>query len=127
MCTPQITLQNVSVTVDLSSANLTSVTPTANLTTSDPFTTSLVGNMTTPPFNGQAYNGLNWPTSQLVVDPFVQSRAVSIQTLLPAAIFENAVQSPEGLTNAFANNLFATLSATVYVIPLSCALLLKPC
>src|SRR5882762_5069344 len=47
MCTPHITLQNVSVTVDLVSSNLTSIIPTANLTANDPFTEGLVGNMTT--------------------------------------------------------------------------------
>ncbi|KAI0058622.1 hypothetical protein BV25DRAFT_1810416, partial [Artomyces pyxidatus] len=112
LCAPTITVQKVAVTVDLSSQNLTSVTPLSNITSGDPnFAQSAAGVLA---LNGQAYNGMNWSANQLVADPFVNARAQAIQLQLPAAVFQNAVQSPAGLNAAFLNNAFAPLSTTVY-------------
>lgn len=115
MCAPQITLLNVEATVDLSSTNLTHVESLGNLTVGQGDFTQYAGNITGAPLYGQAYNGLNW--TDLVSDPFVSARATAIQLQLPAAVFQNAVQSTEGLTAAFVNNTFSSLSATVYVSP----------
>lgn len=115
MCAPQITLLNVEATVDLASTNLTHVESLGNLTVGQGNFTQYAGNITGAPLYGQAYNGLNW--TDLVSDPFVSARATAIQLQLPAAVFQNAVQSAEGLTAAFVNNTFASLSATVYVSP----------
>jgi len=112
MCAPQITLLNVEVTVDLASTNLTHVEPLSNLTAGQGQFTQYAGNITGAPLYGQAYNGLNW--TDVVSDPFVSARAEAIQLQLPAAVFQNAVQSAEGLTAAFVNNAFSSLSATVY-------------
>ena len=113
MCAPQITLLNVEATVDLASTNLTRVESLGNLTAGQGPFTQYAGNVTGAPLYGQAYNGLNW--TDLVSDPFVNARAGAIQLQLPAAVFQNAVQSAEGLTAAFVNNTFSSLSATVYV------------
>lgn len=114
LCAPTIQLQNVAVTIDISSSNLTSVTTLSSVGASEANITWFTGNQTND-LNGQAYNGLSWPEDQLAADPFVNQRATAIQLQLPAAVFQNAVQSPEGLTAAFTNNSFAALSATVYV------------
>ncbi|KAN0127235.1 Protein of unknown function (DUF3433) domain containing protein [Lactarius tabidus] len=115
MCAPQITLLNVEATVDLASTNLTHVESLGNLTVGQGQFTQYAGNITGAPLYGRAYNGLNW--TDLVSDPFVSARAGAIQLQLPAAVFQNAVQSAEGLTAAFVNNTFSSLSAAVYVSP----------
>ncbi|KAI0264713.1 hypothetical protein BC834DRAFT_252038 [Gloeopeniophorella convolvens] len=112
LCAPSITALNVVATVDLASSNLTDVTPISNLTAGQGPFTQFAGNITGAPLFGRAYSGLNW--TNLVVDPFVNARAGAILLQLPASVFENAVQSDGGLTAAFVNNTFATLSATVY-------------
>jgi len=117
MCAPRITLLNVEATVDLASTNLTHVRPLGNLTVGQGQFTQYASNITGAPLFGRAYNGLNW--TNLISDPFVNARAGAIQLQLPAAVFQNAVQSAEGLTAAFVNNTFASLSATVYVSPLA--------
>ncbi|TFY73179.1 hypothetical protein EWM64_g10833, partial [Hericium alpestre] len=115
MCRPSIALHNVAVEVDLHSGNLTSVSKLSDVVVGQGNFTGFAGNVTGPPLNGQAYNGLNWTASQLVVDPFVLQRANAIQLQLPAAVFQNAVQNyPGGVTTAFQNNAFAPLSAQVY-------------
>jgi len=113
MCVPQIMLLNVEATVDLASTNLTHVRQLSNLTVGQGQFTQYARNITGATLYGQAYNGLNW--TNIVFDPFVSARAGAIQLELPAAVFQNAVQSSEGLTTAFVNNTFASLSATVYV------------
>ncbi|KAH9990969.1 hypothetical protein BJV74DRAFT_836704 [Russula compacta] len=112
MCAPTIALLNVEASVDLASSNLTNVRPLSNLTAEQGAFTQYAGNITGAPLYGKAYNGLNW--TDLVSDPFVTARAEAVQLQLPAAVFQNAVQSAEGLTAAFQNNTFASLSATVY-------------
>lgn len=112
MCAPRITLLNVEATVDLASTNLTHVSPHGNISVGQGQFTQYAGNITGAPLYGRAYNGLNW--TDLASDPFVNARAGAIQLQLPAAVFQNAVQSAEGLTAAFVNNTFASLSATVY-------------
>ncbi|KAI0053224.1 hypothetical protein FA95DRAFT_1552731 [Auriscalpium vulgare] len=112
LCAPTLTLQNVEVTVDLSSQNLTDVRALNTLTANNSPLSNNAASVVA--LNGQAYNGMNWTASQLVADPFVIARAGAVQLQLPAAVFQNAVQSPQGLTAAFTNNAFATLSATVY-------------
>ncbi|KAH9055611.1 hypothetical protein EDB87DRAFT_1579673 [Lactarius vividus] len=110
LCAPQITLLNVEATMDLASTNLTQVRPLGNLTVGQDQFSQYAGNITGAPLYGRAYNGLNW--TNLISDPFVNARAGAIQLQLPAAVFQNAVQSTEGLTAAFVNNTFASLSAT---------------
>lgn len=112
MCAPQITLLNVEASVDIASTNLTHIEPLGNLTVGQGQFTQYAGNITGAPLYGQAYNGLNW--TNLVSDPFVSARAGAIQLQLPAAVFQTAVQSAEGLTAAFVNNTFSSLSASVY-------------
>ncbi|EIM82094.1 uncharacterized protein STEHIDRAFT_65902 [Stereum hirsutum FP-91666 SS1] len=114
LCAPTIQVQNVAIAVDLGSSNLTSVTTLGNVTAGEENFTQFAGNVTGDPLDGRAYNGLNWTANQLVSDPFVNARATAIQLQLPAAVFQSAEQSQQGLTAAFANNSFAELSATVY-------------
>ncbi|KAI0322957.1 hypothetical protein OF83DRAFT_1160785 [Amylostereum chailletii] len=114
LCVPKITLQNVAVTVDLSSSNLTSVEPLSDLVVGEGNFTEFAGNITGTPLNGQPYNGLDWPPPQIEADPFVSARAGAIRLQLPAAVMQQAVQSPEGLTDAFVNNRFTLLSSDIY-------------
>ena len=113
MCAPTIMLLNVEATLDLASSNLTDITPLSNLVVGEGLFTQYAGNITGAPLYGSAYNGLNW--TDVVADPFVALRAEAVQLQLPAAVFQYAVESGGGLTAAFANNTFSSLSATVYV------------
>ncbi|KAI0292909.1 hypothetical protein BC826DRAFT_1017480 [Russula brevipes] len=112
LCVPKITLLNVEASIDLGSSNLTDVRVLSNLTVGQDPLTQYAGNITGAPIYGRAYNGLNW--TSLGTDPLVAARAGAVQLQLPAAAFQSAVQSPTGLTAAFVNNTFASLSADVY-------------
>lgn len=121
LCTASITLVDAAVTVDLASRNLTSVTPLGplgsvlsgnNNNNGDTGNTAqFAGNLTGPPVNGRAYNGLFFNLTD--PDVFTDAREAAIQLMLPAAVFEAAVQA--GLDEAFEDGLFAGLSLSVYV------------
>ncbi|KDQ58773.1 hypothetical protein JAAARDRAFT_193295 [Jaapia argillacea MUCL 33604] len=82
-CSPTISLWDVSVTVDLDTTNLTSVTPTNQ-------------------FNSQTSN-------------FAGRRGMenATQLALPAAVFQAAVNSPQGVANAFKDGSFVRLVSSV--------------
>ncbi|KAI0321423.1 hypothetical protein OF83DRAFT_313074 [Amylostereum chailletii] len=114
LCYPTIHLENVAITVDMSSANLSSVQYISDVFPGEASFTDYAGNITDAPLNYKAYNGLAWPEAQIIHDPFVNARADAIRLQLPAAVMEFAVQSPGGLTAAFENNLFASMSSVIY-------------
>lgn len=116
MCSPNITLSDVSVQIDLASGNLTSVDVLGPLGsgkgTPEAFS-QLAGNVTGDPLDGKAYNGMFFELTD--PDEFTLARLAAIQLSLPAAVFQSAETS--GLTTAFKENKFAELSEHVYVSP----------
>ncbi|KDQ58771.1 hypothetical protein JAAARDRAFT_34626 [Jaapia argillacea MUCL 33604] len=111
-CSPTISLWDVSVTVDLDTSNLTSVTPTAQFNSQTSNFAGASGNVTGAPLFGKAYNGIRFNLSDL--DPFVFARENATQLALPAAVFQAAVNSPMGVVNAFKDGSFVRLVTSVY-------------
>jgi hypothetical protein len=100
------------VTADISTGNLTDVTE-LQLFSSSPNFPSLAGNITGEPLDGRAYNGIDFNLTD--PDQFVLARGQALQLQLPAAIFEAAVQSPEGVIGSFEADKFVNLATRVYV------------
>jgi hypothetical protein len=113
-CYPSISLWNVGIRVDIASGNLTSVQELSPLNSSNtsPFG-SLSGNITGPPLNGLAYNGIQFNLTG--ADEFVIARQNATDLQLPSSILQAAATSPGGLTNAFATNSFTGMAVQVYV------------
>ncbi|KAK0438352.1 uncharacterized protein EV420DRAFT_1212338 [Desarmillaria tabescens] len=111
LCFPSITLWDVNVNLDLASGNITQVTELRPFSSSSNFS-SLSANVTGPPLNGRAYNGIEFNLTN--PDRFVLARKNATQLQMPAAVFQAAVQSPEGLIGSFQANTFARLSSNVY-------------
>ncbi len=112
LCFPSITLWDVNVNLDLTSGNITRVTELRPFSSSSNFS-SLSANVTGPPLNGRAYNGIEFNLTN--PDRFVLARRNATQLQMPAAVFQAASQSPEGLIGSFQANTFARLSTNVYV------------
>jgi hypothetical protein len=115
-CFPTIQLFDVNVNVDLASGNLTQVTQLGAFSGSSNFS-SLSANVTGPPLNGQAYNGIEFNLTD--PDIFVLERLNATQLSLPAAVFQAAESDPAGLEAIFSTNQFVELSTQVYVSFLS--------
>ncbi|KAJ7095163.1 hypothetical protein B0H15DRAFT_775382, partial [Mycena belliarum] len=112
-CAPSITLWDANVQLDLGSGNITMV---HELRPFDPVTSnfgSLAGNVTGAPLNGRAYNGINFTLAN-PNDKFIVARMNATQLTMPAAVFQAAVQSPQGLGGSFDADLFVNLSNEVY-------------
>ncbi|GLB39261.1 hypothetical protein LshimejAT787_0604230 [Lyophyllum shimeji] len=110
-CFPSLTFWDVNVNVDLASGNLTQVTELRPFSASSNFS-SLSANVTGAPLLGRAYNGIQFNLTN--PDQFVLGREASIKSQLPAAIYQAAVQSSEGLLGSFEANRFVELSTRVY-------------
>ncbi len=113
LCSPNITVEDVTASIDIASGNVTSVTSLGPLGSHVTSLQQFPDNVTGDPLDGRAYNGMFFALSS--PDPFQQQRQNAIQLSLPAAVFQAAQNAPEGLTDAFQNNKFANLSSTVYV------------
>jgi len=113
-CTPAISLWDAEVTLDIASGNVTNVNVLGpfNATTS-PFA-SLSGNLTGAPLDGRAYNGINFTLVAPNNDKFVIARMNATQLTMPAAVFQAAVQSAQGLEASFTADLFVNWSNQVY-------------
>lgn len=74
---------------------------------------SLAGSITGPPLNGHAYNGIRFNLSN--PDEFISRRLEALQLQLPAAVFQAAVQSPEGVIGSFDADKFVNIATRVYV------------
>jgi hypothetical protein len=111
-CTPSLELWDVTATVDISTGNLTAVQELQPFSSASNFS-SLAGNVTGPPLNGRAYNGIQFNLTD--PDEFVTRRLEALQLQLPAAIFQAGVQSSEGLLGSFDENKFVNLATQVYV------------
>lgn len=112
LCYPSFTLWDVNVNIDLASKNLTQVRELRPFTTASDFS-SLSANVTGAPLNGRAYNGIKFNLTD--PDPFVLARQNATQLQMPAAVFQSAVQSPQGLEGSFSADLFVQLATQVYV------------
>jgi hypothetical protein len=108
-CYPAITLLDVNVNVDLASGNITAVTELQPFSSSSNFS----GNVTGPPLNGRAYNGIAFNLTN--PDQFVLERQNATRLQLPAAVYQAALQSSAGLIGSFQADSFAVLCDHVYV------------
>lgn len=111
-CYPTLTLWDVNVNVDLASGNLTKVTELRPFSSASNFS-SFSANVTGAPLNGRAYNGIQFNLTD--PDEFVRARRNATQLQLPAAVYQSAVLSPEGLVGSFEADRFVQLSTQVYV------------
>ena len=111
-CFPSFSLWEVNVNVDLASGNLTKVTELRPFSASSNFS-SLSANVTGPPLNGRAYNGVRFNLTN--PNQFILARENATQLQLPASVYQAAVQSPEGVSGSFDNNHYTALSTQVYV------------
>ncbi|KAG6876440.1 hypothetical protein C0993_003142 [Termitomyces sp. T159_Od127] len=123
-CFPNISLWDVNVNVDLATGNLTKVLELRPFSSSSNFS-SLSGNVTGDPLFGRAYNGVQFNVTNTTIaidttnainitDPFVLDRQTATRIQLPAAVFQAAVQSPQGLIGSFESDKFVDLSTSVY-------------
>ncbi|KAG6888940.1 hypothetical protein C0995_004795 [Termitomyces sp. Mi166 len=110
-CFPTLSLWDVNVNVDLASGNLTQVTELRPFSSSSNFS-SLSANVTGAPLLGRAYNGVDFNLTN--PDEFVLERQNATRLQLPAAVFQAAVQSPQGLLGSFDAGRFVDLSTRVY-------------
>ncbi|KAF4616356.1 hypothetical protein D9613_008619 [Agrocybe pediades] len=110
-CNASISLWEVNAGVDIATGNVTSITEIRPFSQSSSFS-SFAANVTGPPLNGHAYNGIRFSLTN--PDQFVLGRQNATQLQLPAAIYQAAVNTPEGYQGSFANNAFSTLSNQVY-------------
>lgn len=116
ICSPKISLIDVTASIDIATSNLTNVVELRPFSPSSNFS-SFAGNITGPPLNGRAYNGIRFNLTN--PDEFVLGRNAALQLQLPAAVFQAAVQSPQGLAGSFDANAFTSLATTVYRLYLS--------
>jgi hypothetical protein len=112
-CTAAISLWDVTVKVDIATGNLTEVVPLRPFDSSYSNYSSMSATITGAPLNGRAYNGIDFPFAE--DNRIVAARKEAIQLQLPAAVFQSAQTSPEGLIAVFGTNRFAQLSTQVYV------------
>ncbi|KIM42246.1 hypothetical protein M413DRAFT_70686 [Hebeloma cylindrosporum] len=110
-CYPSFSIWEVNVGVDVRTGNVTKVSEIAPFSQYSNFS-SFSANVTGPPLNGRAYNGIRFNLTD--PDQFVLGRQNATQLQLPAAIYQAATQSPEGYVGNFANGGFSALSDKVY-------------
>ncbi|KAK7021922.1 hypothetical protein VNI00_017151 [Paramarasmius palmivorus] len=113
ICTPRFQLFDVAVTIDLGSGNVTKVVEQGPLSNFSSQAASL------DTLQSRAYNGIDFPANVTDSDSTINSRKQAIQLTMPAAIFQRAVESPEGIEGSFAADRFVGLSTGVYTIYLS--------
>jgi hypothetical protein len=113
MCSPSLTFLDVTASVDIASGNVTALETLGPLGSHVTSLQQFSNNVTGDPLDGRAYNGMFFELDS--PDLFVEQRQNAIQLSLPAAVFQAAQNSADGLTAAFQNNQFANLSTIVYV------------
>ena len=112
-CFPTISLWDVTAKVDIATGNLTNVIVQRQFDASYSPYASTAGNITGPPLNGRAYNGIEFQL--LDNNPFVLARRDAIHLQLPAAVVQLAQADPGGLPAVFSSGKFTSLTAQVYV------------
>ena len=111
-CRPQLSLHNVTITVNLANGNLINVQPNADLTPPD----NLAAN---PPFNGHALNGVEFNLTGASAETILRGNATQLQ--LPASMLQimergdlaTVLRDPAQVANITTNRyqLFLALSA----------------
>ncbi|EIN09184.1 hypothetical protein PUNSTDRAFT_67477 [Punctularia strigosozonata HHB-11173 SS5] len=107
-CTPSIHLRSVLVDVSIADGNVTALRDVGPLAGNF---SSLAANVSSL---AGAYNGISFPFVNDTTDPFVLERGNATRFVLPAAIFQAAQTSPQGLTATFSTDGFLGLSTSVY-------------
>ena len=92
-CRPVMSLHNVTITVNIANGGLLSVTPNGIIAPSD---VDLYG----PPFNGNAFNGVEYNLTGASADTILRANMTQLQ--LPTSIFNLMERS--GLASALANS-----------------------
>ena len=114
-CAPTISLLDVAAAVDMNNGSLISVQeiqPLNASTSPAPFA-SLSQNVTGPPLNGRAFNGISFNLSNPDEFTIGKSNATTLQ--LSASILQVIAKAPGGVIAAFQNNNFTDTTAMVYV------------
>ncbi|KAH9020401.1 hypothetical protein EDB85DRAFT_2004998 [Lactarius pseudohatsudake] len=110
-CTPQIQLFDVTAFAYLNNGSLLNVSRIDNYPAAN--------NVSGPPLSGTPYNGLIFNNS---ADINIQSRAISIRSGIPNAIFRQAQQAPGGLDSVFQDpRIFVNYTTQIYTRHLSLA------
>lgn len=112
-CAPTIVLFDVVANVDINTGNLTSIQELQPFNTSTSLFASLSKNVTGPPLNGQAFNGIVFNLTG--ADEVVIARSNATDLQLSASIMQAATTAPGGLTVAFQTNSFVQMATKVYV------------
>lgn len=99
--------------MDIATGNLTNVVQLTPLDASTSPLGSLAANITGPPLNGMAYNGVAFNLTD--ADTFVLARANATDLQLPASILQAVSTTPGGIPAAFADNSFTGMAVEVYV------------
>ncbi|KAJ3572065.1 hypothetical protein NP233_g3339 [Leucocoprinus birnbaumii] len=89
-CAPQLLPFTVTATAHLLDGNIDSCFQSGTFDQSN--------NVTGPPLNGKAFNGLIFNFSS---DPFIQARATAISSGVSGTIFRTALNRPEGISAIF--------------------------
>ncbi|KDQ22240.1 hypothetical protein PLEOSDRAFT_1086950 [Pleurotus ostreatus PC15] len=114
ICSPSFSLFDVNVNVDIASQNLTQVTELRPFNAASSNFSDFAGNVTGPPLNGRAYNGIEFAFALDNPDRFIRQRRDSVRLQMPAAVLQAASQSAEGLESSFQADRFVQLSTRVY-------------
>ncbi|KAI9439330.1 hypothetical protein H4582DRAFT_1948548 [Lactarius indigo] len=110
-CTPHIQLFDVTAFASLNNGSLTNVTVIDNYPAAN--------NVSGPPLSGIPYNGLIFNSSTNIN---IQSRANSIRSGIPNAIFRQAQQAPGGPNSVFQDpKIFVDYTTQIYTRHLSLA------
>jgi hypothetical protein len=112
-CAPTISLLDVSAIVDMNNGSLISVLEIQPFNTSTSPFASLSQNVTGPPLNGQAFNGISFNLTN--PDEFTIRRSNATTLELTASILQVAAGAPGGVQAAFQTNNFTGIATMVYV------------
>ncbi|KAF8882189.1 hypothetical protein CPB84DRAFT_224862 [Gymnopilus junonius] len=115
-CDPSMSLWEVNAAVDIRTGNITAVSEIRPFSSSSNFS-SFSANVTGPPLNGRAYNGIQFNLTN--PDQFVLGRQNATQLQLPASIYQAAIKTPQGFIGSFQNNTLTALADQVYGLYLS--------
>ena len=113
-CYPSFSIWEVNAGVDIRTGKVTKVSEIRPFSQYSNFS-SFSANVTGPPLNGRAYNGIKFNLTGINPDQFVLGRQNATRLQLPAAIYQAATRSPGGYIGTFTNGNFSVLSNQVYV------------
>jgi len=127
ICTPNISISNAFVDMDLLSGNIKTITTNGSFVAGESPYSSSAYNVTGPPLNGAAYNGIGFNFSNPTEVDIARLNAIQLQ--LPAAIFrvsndtlfdESAIYNSDaivGITARVYTTYLALFAQTAYFVP----------